>query len=270
MNLCLHGGGWPFGLEKWYIDTLMPDGTVVLVYLARIRLFGVPMSRLTAELFRPGQPDVRGEAVVRKVSGGDDVLEFGPARIQGQTLSWETPGLSGHLRFEPRAPSVRLVDPFLVEGRRRLIWTVEIPDADVTGRVWWRGGELDVKGRGYRDRVWFNLLPWRFPIRELVWGRAAAATHAATWVHATTRDGDVAARWEDGKVETGTARTPDLRESRTLIETRVADIGGLQLGWLRPLLRCLSGDPHEVKHAAGCTLDGESGVAVHEVVRWGG
>ncbi len=269
MNLALRGGGWPFGLEKWYVDTLLPDGTVLLVYLVRIRVLGLPVTRLTAELFRPGGPDVRGEAVVRSVSGGEDRLWFGPARIEGEVLRWETPGLSGELRFVPRAAPVALVDPFLEASSRRLTWTVEVPDADVTGRVVWPGGELEVTGRGYRDRVWFDLLPWRFPIRELVWGRAVAGPHAATWVRATTPTGEVAARWQDGVVELGSARPVDLGPSRTLLETRVADIEGFRLGWLAPLLRRVTGDPHEIKLAAPCELDGEAGVAVHEVVGWG-
>lgn len=270
MNLALRGGGWPFGLEKWYIDALLPDGSVLLVYLARVRLLGLPLTRLTVELFQPGQPDLRGAAVVRGARGGEDALRFGPCAIEGEILRFSTPGLSGELRYTPRHPPVTLLDPFLVEGRRQLTWAVELPDADVSGRLWWPGGERAVEGRGYRDRVWFDLPPWRFPLRRLVWGRAVAGPHAATWVEARTDTARVAARWEDGRVTLGEATPPALGPSRVLLETRVADIAGLRLGWLRPLLRRLSGDPHEIKRAGPAALGGVEGRAIHEVVTWGG
>ncbi len=269
MNLALRRRGFPVSLEKWYIDALMDDGSVLLVYLVHLRLLGLPISRVTAELFRPGQPVIRGEAVARGVRGGEDALDFGPARIEGELLRFETPGLSGELRYRPRAAPVRLLDPFIQRGRRRLLWEVELPDADVSGRVWWPGGQLQLSSRGYRDRVWFDLLPWRFPIRRLVWGRAVAGPHAATWVAAETAQETVQARWEGGEVTVGDAHPPDLQPSRVILDTRVADIEGLLLGWLRPLLRFISGDPHELKRAGPADMDGSRGPAIHEVVTWG-
>ena len=35
MNLALRQDRWPFCLEKWYVDTLLPDGTVLCVYGSR-------------------------------------------------------------------------------------------------------------------------------------------------------------------------------------------------------------------------------------------
>ncbi len=241
---------------------------MLLVYLGWMRVFGVPLARVTAELFRPDGSAVRGHAKARVIRGDGDQLEFGPATLRGDVLSWHTPGLSGELRFAARHPPATLRDPFLEDGGRRLLWTVEVPDADVEGELRWPGGAAAFAGRGYRDRVWFDLRPWRFPIRELRWGRAVSGSHATTWVAARTGDGEVAATWTDGEVFGG-AREPELAPSRVLVESRVADLQGLRFGALRPLLRRLTGDPHEVKRAGPATLAGEPAWAVHERVVWG-
>ncbi len=268
MNLAPRGGRGPFILEKWYIDTLMDDGAVLLVYLGRVRLLGVWFSRMTAELFSADGSVVRGDASARNVTGSEERLVFGPARIEGEDLTFEMPGLSGRLAFAARHPALALADPFLAEGARQLKWDIEIPDANVTGEVRWPSGGRDVAGRGYRDRVWFDLLPWRFPIRELVWGRAVAGEHAAMWVQATTRRGQVVEGWLDGAPAPEARAAVELGASRVLVESAVVDLQGLRIGALRPLLRRFTGDPTEVKWAAPATIASAEGVAIHEVVRW--
>jgi hypothetical protein len=268
VSLRLRGGQGPFVLEKWYADTLAPDGTVLLVYLGWMRVLGLPLARVTAELFRPDGTAVRGHAKARRVRGAGDGMEFGPATLRADTLAWSTPGLSGEIRFAARHPAATLREPFLEEGGRRLLWTVEVPDADVTGELRWPGGATAIAGRGYRDRVWFDLRPGRFPIRELRWGRAVSASHATTWVAARTGAGEVAATWTDGAVRGGAAAEPDLGPARVLVESRIADLEGLRLGALRPLLRRLTGDPHQVKRAGAATLAGEPARAIHERVVW--
>ncbi len=267
MNLALRGGGWPFGLEKWYLDALLPDGRVLLVYLVRARVCGVPMSRVTAEFFQPGQEPIRGEADASSVQGGEGSLIFGPASIEAEVLRFSTPGLSGELRYRPRMEPLAARAPFVSKGRRGLTWSVEVPDAEVTGRIEWPGGEAVIEGRGYRDRVWMDLSPWGFPIRELRWGRAVTPDHSTTWVWASTVGGLAAVRWTDGVVDW--PEPPELGEPRVLLDTHIADIEGLGLGWLRAPLRALSGDPHEVKWAAPVRLAGQEGVAIHERVVWG-
>jgi hypothetical protein len=268
VSLAPRGGRGPFVLEKRYVDALAPDGTVLLVYLGWMRLVGVPLARVTAELFRPDGSVVRGHAKASAIRGEGERLEFGPATLRRDALRWRTPGLSGELRFAPRRPPATLRDPFLADGARRLLWTVEVPDADVEGELRWPGGEARLAGRGYRDRVWFDLRPWRFPIRELRWGRAVSGSHATTWVAARTGGGEVAATWIDGEVLEG-ARAPELGPARMLFEGRVADLPGLRFGYLRPLLRRLCGDPHEVKRAGPAILAGEPALCVDERVVWG-
>lgn len=273
MDLTLHPTRLPATLEKWYIDVLLEDGTVLLVYLGALTLFGVRLARVTAELFLPGGSVVRGSASVHHIACGEGALQFGPAAVVGERLRFTTAGLSGDLVYQPRHPPSMLREPFLAEGDRTLHWAIEVPDADVSGTLEWPGSTRAVTGRGYRDRVWFDLLPWRFPIRELIWGRAVAGEHAATWVRAVTRQGIVGASWLDGRIvaNDGSGGPPAgvvLGPGRVFLDADVASIEGLHLGALRGVLRRLSGDLHETKWQAPCTIADIAGVAVHERVLW--
>lgn len=268
-DLALRPPRWPFSFEKWYIDTLMPGGAVLLVYLARLNLLGVSMARVTANLFLPGGQHRHGHAIARGVHGAGDKLCFGATTIDGDQLSLSTPGLSGELRFEALRAPAPLGLPFIEEeDGRRLDWVVEVPDAEVRGELRWPGCRMPVRGRGYRDRVWLDLLPWRFPITELRWGRAAAGSHAATWVKAATKDSLVERCWIDGEVVEGVERPAELLDSRVLLDTAIYDLRGLRLGLLRPILRRCYGDPEQTKWTAKAALAEAQGVAIHEVVHW--
>ncbi|MBI4816625.1 MAG: hypothetical protein HY791_10220 [Deltaproteobacteria bacterium] len=255
-----------FTLEKWYADLLTPDGTVLLVYLARMRMFGAPFARVTAELFRPGKSVLRSDAKATRLSGSIDRLDFGPASIEGDRLRFELPGFRGSIDTVPRAAAVTLRAPFLEREGRTLDWRVEIPDADAHAELEWQGERMVLEGRSYRDRVWFDLLPWRFPIKRLVWGRAAAGPGACTWVEAQLLDETIRSSWQS---ESASSSQPQLEDSRVLLESAVVDLEGLRFGPLRPTLRRLTGDPRETKWAARATLAGHAGVAIHEVVTWG-
>ncbi len=273
MDLTLHPTRFPFSLEKWYIDTLLDDGSVLLVYLGAITLCAVRLARVTAELYPVHGPVVRGSATVRHIEGGENSLRFGPAAIEGDHLRFTTAGLAGDLIMSPRYPPCALREPFLTEGSRALHWSIEIPDADVTGTLTWPGGTRTIAGRGYRDRVWFDFAPWRFPIREQMWGRAVAGDHAATWVRSTTNQGVITLSWLDGHmVETDTVSGlpvgVTLEPARMFLDADVVALEGLRLRGLRGPLRRISGDPHETKWQAACAIAGIRSVAVHEVVRW--
>lgn len=273
MDFTLHPARFPATLEKWYIDALLEDGSVLLVYLGALTISHVRLARLTADLFPPHGAGPHGSATVRQISGGKGALHFGPATIAGDRLSFTTPGLSGELIYRPRHAPCALREPFLAEGNRSLHWSVEIPDADVTGTLRWPGGERAIVGRGYRDRVWFDFPPWRFPIRELLWGRGVTGNHAATWVRATTDQERIAATWLDGHLVAADSASAlpgevTLGPSRVFLDTDVVSMEGLRLGALRGALQRLSGNPHQTKWQAPCVIAGEQGIAVHEVVRW--
>jgi hypothetical protein len=266
-DLSLHEGQGPFRLEKWYIDTLLDDGSILLVYLGRLRLSGLPLGRVTAQFFPAAGTGRSGAAKVRRTRGSADGLDFGAARISGQRLSWSTAGLSGELEFSPRHGPTGQSKPFLVRGERSLNWQVEIPDADVEGEIRWPGGVRPIRGRGYRDRVWFDIFPWRFPIRRLFWGRAAGGGHAAFWTEAETDRGRIRQAWVDGRA-TDEWRPPVFSRPRVILDSDVVGLDALLLGPLRPLLRRLTGNPHEIKCTAATELGGEPARAIFEEVFW--
>jgi hypothetical protein len=260
----VHG---PFTLEKRYIDVLAPDGAVLLVYLGWMNVAGLSFRRVTAELFRPAMLPLRGAASATQPRGGPEWLDYGSARIEGETLSFATRGLSGRLRFRPRHPPVAAHNVVRL-GSRGMEWTIEVPDAEAEGELRWPGGSLLLAGRGYRDRVWMDLLPWRSTLRDLVWGRIAAAEHASTWLRLRTVGEETTAGWVDGRVAAIEECEGSLERGRVLLEGGVADLEGLELGVLRPVFRRLFHDPHQVKWACPAVLHGAKGVAIHEHVTW--
>jgi hypothetical protein len=280
LDLTLTRPRFPSTLEKWYVDVLLEDGTVVLVYLGRLRLLGASWARVTAEIFFPDGRVVRGSSAGAKPVGERGCVRFGGTFLEGERLRVSAGDLRGELRYRRRAGALRPRDPWLAVGSRQLTWSVEVPDADVEGHLAWSTGSLEVKGRGYRDRVYFDLLPWRFPIQRLVWGRAVAGDHAAFWLlteagramHPSYGNEALRHGWLDGRVaQTMGDPVPsgiELGRARTLVEAYVADLDGLRFGPARGFLRRMTGDPHERKLAAPCTILGVRGRAIHEVVTW--
>jgi hypothetical protein len=266
----LHPGrrAGPSRLDKWYVDTLLPDGSIVLVYLGSISAGPFSFSRVTADLFLPDGTHRGGGAPGRRPRVSPDAADLGAGGFDGRRLWWQTAGLSGELAFTPRHPGFELRCPFLASGRRSLHWLVEVPDADVRGEVRWPGGSLAVEGRGYRDRVWCDIPLWRLPITELRWGRAVAGDHAAVWVVAAGPEGTLAEAWQDGhRAEPGFV-PPLAGPGRVFLEGEVVDLDGLHLGPLRTPLGRLLHAPHQVKQASAASLGGVAGRAVHEVVTW--
>ena len=58
---------------------------------------GFQWAQITAELHRPKYTIISGEAEVRVIRGGGEVLQCGSARIDQNKLYFETPTLTGQL-----------------------------------------------------------------------------------------------------------------------------------------------------------------------------
>ncbi|UCF39993.1 MAG: hypothetical protein JSW43_09650 [Gemmatimonadota bacterium] len=260
-------GSWPFFLEKWYVDTLLDDGSIVIVLLGRLRVLGLERARLTAELHRPDGTTVRGSAAVGTIRRGAAGRTFDGGRLEPTELTWRTPTLSGRLRLTPRYPATQLGDPLVRDGSRQLRWIVEVPDAEVDGELAWDGQRLAVKGRGYRDYLALDLLPWRVPLRELHWGRAACGAHACCWVRQRLEKRVLEGTWRDGAMTSG-YEPPALERERVIQRGPVADLPLMRIGPLRSVLRRLARDPQQTRTVSRATLDGERGWAVHEAVQW--
>ena len=258
----------PLRLDKWYVDTLLADGTILLVYLGSLTAGPVTLSRVSADLFLPDGAHRSGGCKGRRPRLAAGAADFGAAGFEGGRLWFDTPGLSGDLAFNPRHPGFEPHTPFLVSGRRSLRWVMEVPDADVEGEVRWPGGSRAVAGRGYRDRVWTDIPLWRLPLHELRWGRAVAGDHACAWVQATGPAGVTAAAWQDGRLVDRDFTPPLAGSGRVILAGPVIDLETLHLGPLRGPLGRLLHTPHQVKQAAPASLVGVAGQAIHEVVTW--
>jgi hypothetical protein len=273
MTAPLHQGdaaAGPVRLDKWYNDTLLPDGSVLLVYFGSITVGAICLSRVTADLFLPDGRRRSGGAKGRRPVVTETGSDFGAGGFAADRLWWRTAGLRGEVAFTPRRLGFELRCPLLKSGRRSLHWMVEVPDADVRGEVCWPGGSMPVEGRGYRDRVWCDIPLWKLPIREVRWGRAFAGDHASIWVQATGPAGEVAEAWEDGHPISGAFSPPVVEPGRVSLEGPVVDLEGLRLGPLRGPLGRLLRAPHQVKTASAASIGGVEGRAVHEVVTWPG
>jgi len=258
----------PLRLDKWYADTLLPDGSVLLVYLGSLSVGSWCLSRVTADLLLPDGTRHSGGAKGRRPVLGDGSADFAAGGFNGERLWWQAAGLSGELTFTSRHPGFELACPFLEAGRRSLHWVVEVPDADVQGEVRWPGGSMAIEGRGYRDRVWADIPLWRLSLQELRWGRAVAGDHACVWAEAAGPGGVVAAAWQDGHLIREGLVPPMTGPGRVLLEGPVIDLQGLHLGPLRAPLGRLLHAPSQVKQASEASIGGVSGRAVHEVVTW--
>ncbi|MGA2448284.1 MAG: hypothetical protein ABTD50_06400 [Polyangiaceae bacterium] len=156
IDLTLAKPRFPSTLERWYVDVLLDDGTVVLVYLGRLQVLGASWARATAEIFFSDGRIVRGSSAVTKPAGEPGCVRFGNTAIEGKVLKISAGDVHGELRYRARAAAHCPRTPWLAVGSRTLTWSVEVPDADVEGRLSWPMGRLDVTGRGYRDRVHFD------------------------------------------------------------------------------------------------------------------
>ncbi len=257
----------PFFLEKWYVDTLLEDGSILIVLLGRLRALALGRSRLTAELHRSDGTSVHGSASVGAIRRSGAGCAFDGGRLEPTELAWRTPALSGRLHFMPRYAGTHMGDPLVRDGRRRLRWIVEVPDADVTGELEWNGRQLAVRGRGYRDYLGLDLLPWRMPLRELHWGRAACGAHACCWVRQRLESRVLEGTWRDGTMTSG-YEPPTLEHERVIQRGPVADLPVMRIGVLRSVLRWLARDPQQSRAVSRAILNGQPGWAVHEVVQW--
>jgi len=258
---------WPFFLEKWYCDAILDDGTLLVVLIGQLELFGLSRGHLSAELHRPDGTVVRGDASVGKLVRNEHGVAFKGGSLSATSLEWHTSALSGRLSLRPRLSGTSLRDPLLTDGKRRLRWVVEVPDGTVDGEVTCNGERIEIRGRCYRDYLALDLLPWRLDIRELHWGRAFDGERSSWWIKLRTRKETVQA-WSLDNDVSPEPRAPRLEEERKLQEMHVSDLPVLRIGLLRSALRRIVGDPYQVRFLARATVGFSMGWAVREEVSW--
>jgi hypothetical protein len=256
-------------LTKWYLDVLLDDGTVLSLSVGQISMARLRVARVAADFFPSHGQHVSGSAEALGIERGVEGCSCSAAKIEGETLRFQTDRIQGDLRFLPRYPAVVLKEPFLEHEGRQIRWHVEVPDADVTGTLRVQGSPLPIEGRGYRDRVEVEFTPWGLPLRMMRWSRAVAGSHAAVWVEATTARDVISCSWKDGVA--GAHVGHDVCDaSRPLLVGATVDLDSWRLGPLAPVIRKVTHDPYQEKRAGRAKLDGCEGVGVQELVRFRG
>lgn len=258
----------PFSIEKWYLDTFLPDGSLLILTIGQARLLGMPLGRLSVEWHPPDGTVVRESSHLGRLAAVGRSYRFRSGLLEDDRIRWHGAGTSGDLRFHPRYPPAALRDPLMRFGNRTLTWVMDVPDAVVEGDLTIHGRTMAVRGRGYRDHVVMTALPTQMRGWDLRWGRAVSQSHATAWIRLHTPEGTVEGTWHDGRVGP-VCISPPLHEERIIGESLVADLPAMRIGPLRSLLSTLAGHPLQRRMLAAGTLDGEPAQVLHEVVRWG-
>jgi hypothetical protein len=255
-----------FAIEKWYADAFLDDGSLLIVTLGRLRFLGIPFDRLSVELHRPDGSRLVASGRLGLGRWTGPVLRYRRAELAPRQLRWTLPACSGSLDFTTRFPPFSPMDPVLRRGLRQLRWIVELPDGDVEGELVLRSGRVAIRGRGYRDYVALDLLPWSLRGWQLQWGRAVSSAAATIWFRLTTPEETVATTWVNGTLRPD-CHPPALAGERVLSQALLRDLPLMRIGPVRWLLTHLGGHPRQVRTMA-TDVTGSPGRALHELVTW--
>ncbi len=232
-----------FHLSKWYLDCVTEDGRVFVAYSARLRWRALTLDYTT-------------------VLGGASSLKPCPApECLGDRIEWRAPevGVDGAwLALE--GP----ISDTLYDEDGRVEWQCFQP----RGRAEVAVGSERLRGLGYVERLDMTVPPWRLPIDELHWGRLLTAGGSVVWID-----------WRGSHskqlvLRNGVAAGPELVERLELdrgLVLRDGPLGKTALSIIPKVGRLFPGSilrVRETKWRSRGLLDGVSGWAIHEVVRW--
>ncbi len=232
-----------FHLSKWYLDCVTEDGRVFVAYSARLRWRALTLDYTS-------------------VLGGPSSLKPCPApERSGDRIEWRAPevGVEGTWQALEAPVSETLYD---ADGTAE--WNCCQPRGRAEVRI---GGEC-LHGLGYVERLTMTVPPWRLPIDELHWGRLLTEAGSVVWI-------DWRGTYSKRLIlRNGVAAEPDLLARLELDRGLVLRDGALGKTALSIIpkverlfpLRILR--VRETKWRSRGSLDGVSGWAIHEVVRW--
>jgi len=156
-----------FTLTKWYLDVVGDDGTVAVVYSARLGWGGARVSYGSRLVSRPGEP-------AEERSTFSDAGQVHAGEGTG-ALTWSHAGLDAHGRWQGLAPPI--TQRLLETPQGDILWHCAAPCA----RVELDAGSKRISGLGYAEQLTLTLPPWRLPFRFLRWGRFVSAGDHVIW-----------------------------------------------------------------------------------------
>ncbi len=232
-----------FHLSKWYLDCVTGDGRVFVAYSARLRWRALTLDYTS-------------------VLGGRSCLkECPPPDCSGDRIRWRAPevGVEGEWQALEAPVSQTLYD---ADG------TVEWNCRQPRGRTEVHVGRECLRGLGYVERLTMTVPPWRLPIDELRWGRLLTEAGSVVWID-----------WRGPYAKqlvlrNGVPTEPELLARIDLDQGLVLRDGALGKTALAAIPKVERLFPwrilraRETKWRSRGSLDGASGWAIHEVVRW--
>lgn len=162
-------------LDKWYLDTVFPDGTVWFGYRAWFRPWRGPHVAWAAGC------EVLPDGRQRKTSRWKQLTV--PRLENGQ---WRWRGPDGfEARWKPCCPGVQ--SELGSSKRFRVRWRCVAPRAAVTRTRRSQTGCFDGQiaasnGLGYIEHLRIELAGFQMPFRDLWWGRAHAGPACLVWI----------------------------------------------------------------------------------------
>ncbi len=274
-----------FRYWKLYADVVTPEGTVAIVYLTRLEVWGWVMDDAGLELYHPD-----GSREVLRARDAPDPSVFASAPLKSFALGFG----DDRLELEYRAALPAWVPPGGLP-EPHLKWQVLVPRAAVRAR--WSPGSrrADLSGEGYADWLELRRPPRRLGLAAVAWGRVHLPAETLVFIHLTLCSGSRwqrAARWTGGEPWATDEFALESAATGLVLRAPAAGAGGIILAWgrvlhqgaaldaarfpsywRRLLARWLAGPIVETRRAsplAGLAGSPDRICAVHEVVRFGG
>ncbi len=232
-----------FHLSKWYLDCVTADGQVFLAYWARLRWRALTLNYSSV------------------LDGPCSIKPCPEPACAGDRVEWHAPelGVDGVWHALDPAASRTLYD-----SNGAVDWHCVLP----RGRAEIRYGNQCLHGLGYVEQLTMTVPPWRLPIDELHWGRLLTESGSLVWIdwrgpsplQVVLRNGVLA----------DSALVAEVHLDRSLV-LRDGVLGGTALSVVPRIDRLFPFrilQVQETKWRSHGVLDGVSGWAIHEVVRW--
>jgi hypothetical protein len=239
----------PFTLRKSYLDVVDGAGRCGIAYSAELAWGPFSLRWEGLSLHEPGRPPVHRS-------------------------SWgERDALGLRVTCEPwcQAFGTRLLDT----PSGTLDWSCDAPGAHVAIE----SGGVQIEGSGYAEHLVLAMPPWKLPIDELRWGRwiSDGSRRSIVWIDwrgerplTLVIENGAAHEAKDAAVDDATVRCGETALRLTDTTTLHARTLGEILGRKAALLDHLPASWRTLedrKSLSRAVADGESGWAIHEVVR---
>jgi hypothetical protein len=158
--------GGHFHLNKWFLDFVGINGEAMIFYAAKLKWHGWSASYTSWLRYDPGKSvDLRTR-----------FWNVQMPLLKDNTITWNDTkfGVSGTWDSSAKMLQARLID--CEEGF--LDWNCFQPASNVQLKI----KDSILQGRGYAEQLILTVLPWKFSMDELRWGRFGSDENIMVWI----------------------------------------------------------------------------------------